>query len=938
MTSKRALMAMIAAATVAAIGGMCTARAQAADAAQARSQAPPPPDPADALIQALIARVEQAALQADRGAYLALLAGSADTNAARDFVTDEFRAGATRAVVQERERIRESSALPGSGYSLTVDAFIEFGDRARVATWQIDIRRAEDQTWRIAGQRALSSVDNIYRLKLNAAQQFDAKQFTVFAEDLELTLEEGTVFTVDTDQGTTGLVLIGRGEMRFHPSPQTEVEQVRLFGGEDTLTSKFDAVFVRVGSFNAHADRSQLVARTTVDPKDARRAAQIFREESVKSFGVDLADLTRDQWSLLPSSNDFLAEIRTRRFGTLTYVGSSAEPEDISFFERRRHRNIAVYASKGKLASRGRFYNEDDLAPYDVLDYDIDLTALPERQWIDGRATMKIRVRAAGISQLTIKLADTLTVRSVVSDRFGRLFNLRVSNQNTILVNLPSPIRRGTEMTIRIDYSGRLEPQAPERETLGLTLQDVPTVEGDPSLPKGEPNYLYSNASYWYPQSMVSDYATATMQITVPGGYSCVASGEVSSASPEVGEGTDKGQARKLYFYTAARPLKYLAFLVTRLTRVDRWTIDFDKRDVDKGATEAGGPSAIASGSGGAYRTLDLIVDTNPRQAGRGKELAERAVDVVQFYESIIGDSPYSAFTLALIENTLPGGHSPGYFAVLNQPLANAGVSWRTDPAAFSNYPEFFLAHEVAHQWWGQAVGGRNYHEQWLSEGFSQYFAALYAQHFRGQEVFSDVMRQMSRWAADKSDQGPVYLGYRIGHVRNEGRAFRAVIYNKGAVVLHMLRQLVGDDAFFSGVRRFYAQSRYTKASTDDFRLAMEAETGRSLERFFDRWIYNSTLPQLAFSYRVEPSEVGQNGVQSGVQNGGQDVVLHFEQTGELFDLPVSVTLQYADRRTVTVMVPVTDRTVDFRVPLQGTLRQAEINRDDGLLADMMKN
>ena len=133
MTSKRALMAMIAAATVAAFGGMCTARAQAADAAQARSQVPPPPDPADPLIQALIARVEQAALQANRDAYLALLAGSADTNAGRDFVTDEFRAGATRAVVHERERIRESSALPGSGYSLTVDAFIEFGDRARVA-------------------------------------------------------------------------------------------------------------------------------------------------------------------------------------------------------------------------------------------------------------------------------------------------------------------------------------------------------------------------------------------------------------------------------------------------------------------------------------------------------------------------------------------------------------------------------------------------------------------------------------------------------------------------------------------------------------------------------------------------------------------------------------------------------------------------------------
>src|SRR5262249_61716109 len=141
-----------------------------------------------------------------------------------------------------------------------------------------------------------------------------------------------------------------------------------------------------------------------------------------------------------------------------------------------------------------------------------------------------------------------------------------------------------------------------------------------------------------------------------------------------------------------------------------------------------------------------LRVVTSPGAPGRGKGPAERPVTVVQYDESLIGDSPYSAFPLALIETALPGGHSPGYFAVLNQPAPNTGISWRNDPASFAAYPEFFLAHEVAHQWWGQAVGWRNYHEQWLSEGFAQYFAALYAQKFRGEDVFSGVVRQMRRW------------------------------------------------------------------------------------------------------------------------------------------------------------------------------------------------
>jgi len=148
---------------------------------------------------------------------------------------------------------------------------------------------------------------------------------------------------------------------------------------------------------------------------------------------------------------------------------------------------------------------------------------------------------------------------------------------------------------------------------------------------------------------------------------------------------------------------------------------------------------------------------------------------------------------------------------------------------------------------------------------------------------------------------------------------FRALVYNKGAAVLHMLRSLVGDEAFFRGIRRFYGESRFRKAGTEDLRRAMEAESERPLERFFERWIYGSTLPRLTFTYRVE----------------GPEVVLHFEQPGEVFDVPVTVTLQYADRRPVEVLVPITDRIVDQRVVLEGTLRSVEISKDDGALVDM---
>src|SRR5262245_1977326 len=775
----------------------------------------------------------------------------------------------------------------------------------------------------------LSAVENLYRLSVNPQKQFDAHNFTVLSEDLELTLVSGTVFVVDTNQGVTGLILIGHGEMNFHPAPETEKGQVRIYAGADTLESRFDAAFVRLGTYETHADPSVLKERP-VDPRDLKRAEQVFREESPKSYVVDLADLTRDTWSILPGDDDFLAEIRTRKYDALTYARSANEAEDISFFERRRHRNIAVYASKGKLQARGRFYNEDDLAAYDVVDYDIDVTATPDRQWIDGRAVMRLRVRAPSLGQLTIRLADSLVVRSVISDQFGRLFSLRVMNQNALLVNLPATVLQDTEMTVTIEYSGRLEPQAPERETLLLQRDPsfTPAETDDPFIARPEPTFLYSNMSYWYPQSTVTDYATATIQITAPGNYGCIASGEQDSDSPQlIPPAANGSQPRRVYLFSASRPLRYFSFLVTKLNRADRWTVVFDD-DPPSEAPKAAGPAATR---GDVYKKLDLIVETHPRQSGRGKGLAERAVDVVQYYESIIGDSPYSAFTLAVLEATLPGGHSPGYFAILNQPSPNSGISWRNDPASFAAYPEFFLAHEVAHQWWGQAVGWRNYHEQWLSEGFAQYFAALYAQKFRGDEVFGSVIRQMRRWAVNESDQGPVYLGYRVGHVKNEGRAFRAVVYNKGAMVLHMLRRLLGDEVFFNGLRRYYTESRFTKVGTENFRQAMEAESGRSLERFFERWIYNGTLPRLTFTYRVESSGPGgPNGAT------GQVAVLHFEQTGDVFDLPVTATLQFADRKPLEVIVPVTDKSVDFRVPLEGTLKSIDVNKDDAALADIV--
>src|SRR6185295_618521 len=476
-------------------GGLITAMLSLLVLTSATAYAQPAPNTG---VAALLRRFEQVVQAGDAAAYLTLLTDSADRNRARDFGGTELMPGATRAVIQERDRQPLPGTLPDNGYSLLVDVFVEYGQRARIATWTIDIKRVgeagSDREWAIADLQTVSSVESLYRLSVNTAKQFAAQNLKITVEDLELTLIDGSVFLINVDQGVTGAVLLGHGAMRFRPTPETEQGQVRIFCGSETLESRFDALYVRLhpSDFESLVGMPNLQSRT-VDPRELKRAQDVFRAESTKSFVLDLGDLSRDAWSLLPGPGDFLAEVRTRRFDTLTYARSGGEAEDISLFDRKRHRNISIYASKQRAAMRGRFFNEDELVDYDILDYQIEAAFSPDRQWIDGRAKLRIKVRAYMLGTLTLKLADPLVVQSISSSEYGRLFGIRVKNQNSIVVNLSVAAPRDKELTLTIVYAGRLEPQTPDRETLALEQRG--TQEDVSVLVAAEPSLLYSNRS-----------------------------------------------------------------------------------------------------------------------------------------------------------------------------------------------------------------------------------------------------------------------------------------------------------------------------------------------------------------------------------------------------------------------------------------------------------
>src|SRR5262249_31630209 len=259
-------------------------------------------------------------------------------------------------------------ALPGDGYHIVVEIMTETPARARVLTARIDVRRPRggaSDSWRITGITRLTYVQGLYRLRLNPSTQYIAREFTIPAQDVQFTLHSGSVFQVLSGEGVTGLVLLGRGEMKFAPAPQTEKGQLRIFSGSETLTALFGAAFVRMhpADYETRVDASGLHGMPA-DPRQARRAQDVFAAEAPKSFNIDLRDLSRETWYILPQSGDFLAEVRTNKFGTLTYSRAGSNAEDVTLFDRARKRAIALYASPPTLAARGATYNEDDLRTY----------------------------------------------------------------------------------------------------------------------------------------------------------------------------------------------------------------------------------------------------------------------------------------------------------------------------------------------------------------------------------------------------------------------------------------------------------------------------------------------------------------------------------------------------------------------------------------------
>jgi aminopeptidase N len=307
---------------------------------------------------------------------------------------------------------------------------------------------------------------------------------------------------------------------------------------------------------------------------------------------------------------------------------------------------------------------------------------------------------------------------------------------------------------------------------------------------------------------------------------------------------------------------------------------------------------------------VETWVYRQDREAGF-HDFAEPTCDAMDFFARRVG--PYQYEKLANIVAPTVGGGMEAATAILYGERSVSGTratNWQN-----------VIIHEVAHQWFGNAVTERDWEDVWLSEGFATYFTLLYREHARGRDDFVAGLAQsretIRKFYLERPD-------YRVVHdpMPPMSEVTTGMTYQKGAWVLHMLRITVGDDAFWRGIRAYYAAHLNAHATTADFQRAMEEASGQALGPFFDQWLRQGGMP--AFRAVVGPGEA----------DGVATLSLIPDASTYRFTIPVEYALELADgSRQLGRAMLTSGETTTLSIPVAAPPRAVRIDPETRLLA-----
>jgi aminopeptidase N len=280
------------------------------------------------------------------------------------------------------------------------------------------------------------------------------------------------------------------------------------------------------------------------------------------------------------------------------------------------------------------------------------------------------------------------------------------------------------------------------------------------------------------------------------------------------------------------------------------------------------------------------------------------AKNILQWYINRIG--PYAFEKLANVQSkTIFGG------------MENASCIFYFENSATSKGIESLMAHEIAHQWFGDNVTEMDWPHLWLSEGFATYFTDLYLENKYGVDSLKNILQVQRKQVIsfDKKHATPVVDTSESKHLM---RLLNANSYQKGAWALHMLRRKLGDSLFWKSIREYYKTYYASNATTSDLEKIFEKVSGQNLKLFFKQWLYTGGQPNLHVTWNYNKT--------------GRSLTIDIEQTQEpLFEFPLEIGFVY-DHKTVIKRIDIKDKTTKTVVLLDAKPEKIIVDPNVNLL------
>src|SRR5215475_7962353 len=428
-------------------------------------------------------------------------------------------------------------------------------------------------------------------------------------------------------------------------------------------------------------------------------------------------------------------------------------------------------------------------------DYQIDAVLNPHDHKITARAKVKITA-LDDLNVATFQLHNDLRVTKV-TDATGKtpLTADRTPQDSSVRVSLKNTLPKDQSTTLTFEYEGVLD-SADDSPVPGLKLT---SIDDDTSY------LLY--AGYWFPVDAYGiNRFTATINVTIPAHMIVIGSGATTTSdTPALKGGAGPGPTKT-------------------------YSLKYDK---------ASFPGTIIAGSFGDYSSteagIDLHIYFKPAHKDLASAYAETAVKEFTYFITLYGVPPSNVLRVVeLPDDTVPSAWAPEVAA-----LAGRGITPRT------NYR--LLANTIAHQWWGASVSPDSRNDWWLVDGFARYSEARYVESAAGQGALQEVVKDMSVGALSY-DTVPLSSSGKLDLYSPE---FQSLATDKGGIILHMLRWVIGDQKFDQTMRDFYSQYAGKTATAEDFRNLAEKVYGDKLTWFFSQWLDSTGAPEFKTEYKV---------------------------------------------------------------------------------------